>query len=136
VNFDKQRKFNKVIAVDFDGTIVEHKFPNIGKECPGALMCLRQWQAEGIKLILWTMRDDVFLEEAVEWCRRSGLTFDAVNHGIDDRKWTTSNKAYADVYIDDMAIGCPMIDSRRMVDWSKVGPMVDKHFGIGGCSDD
>lgn len=125
-----KQKSAKVIAVDFDGTIVEHKFPDIGDECPGALSHLHRWKAMGIKLILWTMRDDVFLEDVVEWCRQRGLEFDAVNEGIGDREWTTSNKAYADVYIDDMAIGCPMIDSRRMVDWSKVGPMVDKRLEI------
>lgn len=136
MDFDTQRKSGKVIAVDFDGTIVEHKYPDIGMECPGALMYLRQWKAEGIKLILWTMRSGIYLDKAVEWCRRNGVTFDAVNHGINDFRWTSSNKAYADVYIDDMAIGCPMIDSRRMVDWSKVGPMVDEHFGLGEYSDD
>lgn len=125
-----KQKTAKVIAVDFDGTIVEHKFPNIGQECPGALVYLRRWKAEGINLILWTMRDCAYLADAVEWCKHRRITFDAVNNGIGDREWTTSNKAYADVYIDDMAIGCPMIDSRRMVDWSRVGPMVDKRLGI------
>lgn len=130
MTFRTQREASKVVAVDFDGTIVEHKFPVIGQENPGALVCLRQWKAEGIKLILWTMRDGVFLEEAVAWCKLRALVFDAINHGIDDLRWTTSNKAYADVYIDDMAIGCPMIDSSRMVDWSQVGPMVDKRLGL------
>ena len=130
-------KSAKVIAVDFDGTIVDHKFPEIGDGCPGALMCLRQWKAMGIKLILWTMRDKDYLEDAVRWCKERGLEFDAVNEGIDDSEWTTSNKAYANVYIDDMAIGCPMVDSRRMVDWSKVGPMVDERLGLcKGVEDD
>lgn len=136
MNFNKQRESDKIIAVDFDGTIVEHRFPEIGKECPSALMCLRQWKAEGVKLILWTMRSGVHLVEAVEWCRQRGLTFSAINHGINDTAWTTSNKAYADVYIDDMAIGCPMIDFCRMVDWSKVGPMVDKTLKLGEFAND
>lgn len=131
MNFDDQRKSNKVIAVDFDGTIVEHRFPEIGTGSSGALMYLRKWRDMGIKLILWTMRDKDYLKDAVRWCKERGLEFDAVNEGIGDSEWTTSNKAYADVYIDDMAIGCPMIDSRRMVDWSRVGPMVDKRLGIG-----
>jgi len=131
-----KQKSAKVIAVDFDGTIVEHKFPDIGDACPGALSHLHRWKAMGIKLILWTMRDDVFLEDAVEWCKHRGLEFDAVNEGINDREWTTSNKAYANVYIDDMAIGCPMLDYCRMVDWSQVGPLVEKRLGIGEYLDD
>ncbi len=63
MDFDIQRKSGKVIAVDFDGTIVEHKYPDIGMECPSALMYLRQWKAEGIKLILWTMRSGTCLDK-------------------------------------------------------------------------
>jgi len=124
-----KQKSAKVIAVDFDGTIVEHRFPNIGPASPGAFMYLCKWKALGIKLILWTMRDGDYLKDAVDWCRKAGLEFDAVNEGIDDRNWTTSNKAYADVYIDDMAIGCPMANP-DMVDWYTVGPMVEERLGI------
>ena len=116
------------IAVDFDGTIVEHRFPLIGPANPGALAYLRKWRGMGVKLILWTMRDRHYLEEAVNWCKQMGLEFDAVNEGINDRDWTTSNKAYADMYIDDMAVGCPLIES-GMVDWTRVGPIVEARMG-------
>lgn len=115
------------IAVDFDGTIVEHKFPGIGAPVPGALEYLKQFKEDGAKLILWTMRSDGseygdVLQEAVDYCRENGLEFDHINENPQD--WTTSNKAYAHVYIDDAAFGCPLIQPagrRPYVNWEKVG---------------
>lgn len=123
------------IAVDFDGTIVEHDFPRIGAENPGAIEWLKRWQEAGAILILWTMRSDGdrcgdVLAEAVEYCQANGIEFNAVNQGVDDREWTTSQKAYAHIYVDDAAFGCPLIPSqssnnfRPMVDWSIVGPEI------------
>jgi len=117
------------IAVDFDGTIVEHKFPDIGKPVPGAFEWMRRWQEHGATLILWTMRSGLYLDAAVEYCTRAGIQFDAVNEGVGDRAWTESPKAYANIYIDDAAFGCPLIESqemgaRKMVDWDVVGPSV------------
>lgn len=123
------------IAVDFDGTIVEHDFPRIGAENPGAIEWLKRWQEAGAILILWTMRSDGdrcpnVLQDAVEYCQANGVEFNAVNQGIDDREWTTSQKAYAHIYVDDAAFGCPLIPSqssnnfRPMVDWSIIGPKV------------
>ena len=121
------------IAIDFDGTIVEHMFPEIGPPVPGALPWIRRWQIAGAKLILWTMRSDGqavgdVLTAAVEWCREKGIVFDAVNEGIGDRRWTQSPKAHAHIFVDDAAFGCPLMPStlvsRPMVDWSLVGPAV------------
>ncbi len=121
------------IAVDFDGTIVEHKFPDIGRLVPGAIKWLKKWQEAGAVLILWTMRSDgppgAYLTDAIKRCRQNGVHFDAYNEGIGDRDWTTSPKAYAHIYVDDAAFGCPLIESneagaRPMVDWSIVGPAV------------
>ena len=67
------------IAVDFDGTIVEHKYPKIGKEIPFAIDTLLALAAEGHKLILWTSRDGELLDEALEFCRERGLEFYAIN---------------------------------------------------------
>ena len=98
------------IAVDFDGTIVEHKYPEIGKEKPFAIETLKQLAFEGHKLILWTSRDGKLLEEAVEFCKKRGLEFYAVNANnpsgslFADRV-TTSVKVVADVYIDDKNVG-------------------------------
>ena len=63
------------IAVDFDGTIVDHKYPDIGKEKPFAIDTLKQLAAEGNKLILWTSRDGDLLQEAVDYCHKRGLDF-------------------------------------------------------------
>ena len=68
-----------IIAVDFDGTIVEHKYPAIGRELPFAIETLRKLQSERHKLILWTVREGVLLEEALSFCRERGLEFYAVN---------------------------------------------------------
>ncbi len=115
------------IAVDFDGTIVRHEFPAIGEPNPGAIECLKACKAIGAKIILWTMRSDGqeagdVLTDAIEYCRNNGVEFDAVNEGIGDREWTKSNKAYANIYIDDNAVGCPISDG--MVDWNVVAPIV------------
>lgn len=99
-----------VIAVDFDGTIVEHKYPAIGREKPFAVETLLDLAADGHKLILWTARDGKLLDEAVEWCRKRGLVFYAVNSNkpagymFSDNK-TTSAKVVADLYIDDHNLG-------------------------------
>ena len=68
-----------IIAVDFDGTIVEHKYPNIGNELPFATSTLRMLMGQQHRLILWTVRRGRLLEEAVEWCRKRGVEFYAVN---------------------------------------------------------
>lgn len=123
-----------IIAVDFDGTIVEHEFPEIGPAVPGALRWLAAFQAAGAKLILWTMRSDgqkhgPVLSDAVEFCRTNGIAFFAINENPQQRSWTASAKVYANAYIDDAAIGCPLRENPRLggrpfVDWEAVGPKV------------
>ena len=121
------------VAVDFDGTIVEHVFPDIGKPVPGAFKWLKKIQKAGARLILWTMRSDGqssgdVLTQAVEFCAKHGIEFFGVNQNP-EQKWSTSPKAYAHIYIDDAAFGCPLVESKRcggrpMVDWDAVGPKV------------
>jgi hydroxymethylpyrimidine pyrophosphatase-like HAD family hydrolase len=98
---------SKVIAVDFDGTIVEHKYPEIGKEMLFAFETLKAMQNRGHKLILWTIRTGELLQEAVEFCRSKGVEFYAVNANypeeVLDEK--TSRKVNADIYIDDRSVG-------------------------------
>jgi len=99
-----------VIAVDFDGTIVEHKFPAIGKEIPNAIDTLKKLSSQGHRLILFTSRDGETLGQAVQWCKDRGLTFYAVNSNYPpgslfaERK-DGASKVMADVYIDDRNIG-------------------------------
>jgi len=128
-------KLGKFIAIDFDGTISDHRFPHIGEPVPGAFEWMRKFQEAGARLILWTMRSDErdvdgdVLSEAVEFCGRHGIEFYAVNGNPTQRAWTTSNKCYAHMYIDDAAIGCPLRENPRVggrpyVDWDVVGPLV------------
>ena len=95
------------IAVDFDGTIVEHKYPEIGKELLFAFQALKAIQKQGHQLILWTYRAGKELDEAVEYCERNGLVFYAVNKNYPEEVFTDSisRKIDADVYIDDKNIG-------------------------------
>lgn len=114
------------IAVDFDGTIVVHKFPEIGEPVPLAIETIKDWIAMGVKVILWTMRHGKGLEEAVEYCRNAGIEFYGINRNP-SQDWSDSPKAYAHYYIDDMAVGCPMMDygeDRCVVDWAKVRELV------------
>lgn len=126
---------SKIIAVDFDGTIVDHQYPDVGREVPGAIHWLKQFQKAGAKLILWTMRSDgrpdgsTPLADAVQFCHEHGIEFWGVNTNPGQESWTGSPKAYAHLYIDDAAFGCPLIENPRMggrpyVNWAEIGPTV------------
>ena len=96
-----------IICVDFDGTLCEHKFPEIGKPYSLIINKLIERRKNGDKLILWTCRDGKVLHEAVEWCKERGLEFDAVNDDLQEIKDNftyKSNKVYGDVYLDDRNI--------------------------------
>jgi len=95
------------IAVDFDGTIVEHKFPKIGKVMPFAFSALIELQKLGHQIILWTYRSGKELDEAVNFCKENGLEFYAVNKNFPEEIYddSISRKIFADVYIDDRNIG-------------------------------
>jgi len=98
---------SKVIAVDFDGTIVEHDYPRIGKEMLFAFATLKELNKKGHKLILWTIRTGSLLDEAVEYCRKNGVEFYAVNKNFPEEVLTenTSRKLNADIFIDDRNVG-------------------------------
>ena len=96
------------IAVDFDGTIVEHDYPKIGKPIPFAFDVLRKLhQEEHHKLILWTMREGQFLQEAVDYCAKNGVFFYACNKNYPEEEFQEGDprKIGADIYIDDRNIG-------------------------------
>ncbi|MBR4130392.1 MAG: hypothetical protein IKU02_05625 [Bacteroidaceae bacterium] len=97
------------IAVDFDGTIVEHRYPEIGKELPFATQTLRMLIEDRHKLILWSVREGKLLDDAVEWCRQRGVEFYAVNKDfpeeVEHRNQSFSRKIKADVWIDDRNLG-------------------------------
>ncbi|WP_300437326.1 BT0820 family HAD-type phosphatase [Christiangramia sp.] len=95
------------IAVDFDGTIVENRFPEIGKPILFAFESLKKLQEEGHRLILWTYRSGNRLEEAVDFCRKNGIKFYAVNKSYPEEEYdeSISRKILADIFIDDRNLG-------------------------------
>ena len=112
------------IAVDFDGTCVTHEYPEIGKPI-GSVFVLKQLVSAGHKLILWTMRSGKELEDAINWFKENEIPLFGVQTNPTQKSWTTSPKAYAHIYIDDAALGCPLIkdptiSDRPFVDWIKV----------------
>ena len=112
------------IAVDFDGTIVTHKYPNIGEEIPFAVDTLKMLRNDGHKLILWSVREGELLDAAVQWCRNRGLEFYAVNRDYPEE--TTDNNPYfsrklkVDMFIDDRNLG-------GLPDWGTLYQMISQH---------
>lgn len=113
------------IAVDFDGTIVEHRYPEIGEEIPFATDTLKMLIRDRHKIILWTVREGHFLDEAIEWCRQRGVEFYAVNREYPEE--TTANNQHftrklssVDVWIDDRNIG-------GLPDWGTIYRMISRH---------
>lgn len=110
------------ICIDFDGTMVEHHYPAIGPVLPEAFEYMKKFTDRGDKIILFTMRGGVLLSDAVDFIEDQGIKLYGVNHNPRQEEWTSSPKAWGHIYIDDAAVGCPLIDGS--VDWSVVGPDV------------
>ena len=96
-----------IIAIDFDGTIVEDAYPKIGKPILFAFETLKKLQEDGHRLILWTYRSGDKLEEAVKFCEENGIRFYAVNKSFPEEEFMNdiSRKINADLFIDDRNIG-------------------------------
>lgn len=110
------------IAVDFDGTIVEHKYPEIGAEIPFSIDTLKMLINDRHRLILWSVREGVLLEEAVEYCRKRGVEFYAVNKDYPEEKTTDRNfsrKLKVDMFIDDRNLG-------GLPDWGTIYRMINE----------
>ena len=108
------------IAVDFDGTIVEHRYPKIGEEIPFATETLKILAQERHKLILCTVREGELLEEAIEWCRQRGVFFYSVNKDYPEEEKSHngfSRKLKADLFIDDRNLG-------GLPDWGTIYQMI------------
>lgn len=143
-----------IIAVDFDGTCVTHEYPNIGKDI-GAVSVLKKLVENGHQLMLWTMRchphhnhERDCLKEAIKWFEKNEIPLWSVNSNPTQRSWTNSYKQYAQLYIDDAALGCPLkydyidvpteteveqkvfgdtkkiVNGKPYVDWKKVEEML------------
>ena len=108
-----------IIAIDFDGTIVEDAYPKVGKPRIFAFETLKRLQDEGHRLILWTYRSGKKLDEAVKFCEDNGIVFYAVNKSFREEKfdYSKSRKIYADLYIDDRNIG-------GILGWGEVYQMI------------
>ncbi len=112
------------IAVDFDGTIVEHEYPRIGRERPFATDTLRELINDGHKLILWTVREGDLLQQAVDWCKSKGVEFYAINKDFPEESKdfnTFSRKLKVDMWIDDRNVG-------GLPDWGTIYRMVKEHI--------
>ena len=96
-----------VIAVDFDGTCVTHDYPYMGSDI-GAVPVLRELADAGYRLVLSTMRSGKLEKEAVAWFKSNNIPLYGVNTNPDQKSWTSSPKVYADLYIDDAALGVPL----------------------------
>lgn len=106
---------DKIIAVDFDGCLCENKYPEIGEEHTEVLNALRQEQANGAKLILWTCREDELLHDAVKWCDERGIHFDCLNDNLlqlKEKFGSNSRKICATEYWDDRAVRMPRDNNR------------------------
>lgn len=124
---------NPIIAIDFDGTCVTHEYPRVGRDV-GAAPVLKKLIASGARLILWTMRSDGRedggnpLSDAVQWFAENQIPLFGINENPEQKSWTGSPKAYAHIYIDDAALGIPMLagfpDERPFVDWKAVDRML------------
>ena len=122
-------KLECIIAIDFDGTIVTHDYPRVGKPIPYAKEVIQMLNDNGHKCFLWTMRDKHTLEDAKKYCDDNGIKIQGYNHSPD--QFSDSPKQYATVYIDDAALGCPLIfdwdmSYRPYVDWYEVAKWLNK----------
>jgi hypothetical protein len=134
-----------VICIDFDGTCVAHEFPKVGKDI-GAVPILKALVENGHKLILFTMRSDIvnptsednelhlesgdYLTDAINWFKENDIPLYGIQSNPTQHTWTTSPKAYGEMYIDDAALGCPLrnddgFSKRPFVNWTIVQEMLE-----------
>ena len=117
-----------IIAVDFDGTCVTHDYPSVGKDI-GSVPVLKRLVEEGHQLILWTMRSGKELMDAVKWFEKNEIPLYGIQENPTQKSWTSSPKAYAQLYIDDASLGCPLLtdnktSNRPFVDWDRVEKII------------
>lgn len=113
-----------IIAVDFDGTIVEHKYPETGKEIPFAIETLKKLQQERHRIILWSVREGKLLQDAIGFCKERGLEFYAVNSNYAEETLECdhySRKLKADLFIDDRNLG-------GLPEWGMIYQMVHEQL--------
>lgn len=127
-----------IIGLDFDGTVVTHDYPNIGKPIDNCLQTLKRCVNSGARICLNTMRSGDTLKEAVDYLIDNGIPLFGINCNPEQSEWTNSPKVYAHTYIDDAALGCPLtydleISNRVFADWYRIEDMlfpIDTHKAI------
>jgi hypothetical protein len=122
---------SRIIAVDFDGTCVTHEYPEVGMDVPHAVEVLKRLNEADVKIIVWTMRCGDYLDkDAADWFAKRGIKVWSYNSNPAQKSWTESPKCYAQAYIDDAAVGCPLIypadGGRPYVNWKKVERLLEK----------
>jgi len=116
------------VGLDFDGTCVTHEYPKIGKDI-GAVPILIDLVNRGHLIILYTMRSGNHLADAINWFAENGISLYAAQKDPGQERWTSSNKCYANLYIGDDALGCPLVydpelSSRPYADWDVIRKML------------
>lgn len=112
-----------IIAIDFDGTIVEHMYPAIGRELPFATTTIRKLIEEQHQIILWTVRRGKLLQEAVDWCKERGIEFYAINKNYPEEEVDNEQgycKINAELFIDDRNLG-------GLPDWGCIYRMINEN---------
>ena len=118
-----------IINIDFDGTATTHDYPLIGKDI-GAQKVLKKLTDNGHQLILFTMRSGKELTDAINWFKQNNIPLYGIQTNPTQKNWTTSPKSYAELMIDDSALGCPLkvdltLSIRPFVDWGRVEEWLD-----------
>lgn len=111
-----------IFGIDFDGTCVTHEYPKVGRDIDASIV-LKKIIDSGHQLILFTMRSGKELDDAVNWFKQRNIPLYGIQTNPTQKAWTSSPKAYCNVYIDDAALGCPLIKgdhNRPYVDWLRV----------------
>lgn len=130
-----------IIGIDFDGTVVTHDFPEVGQDI-GAEPVLKELVQNGHQLVLWTMRDGKYLRDAIGWFKTRDIPLYGIQTNPEQICWTTSPKAYCQLYIDDAGLGIPLTTNvvlpkgfddstavwhdRCFVDWKRVRKLLEK----------
>lgn len=122
---------SKIIAVDFDGTCVTHDYPRVGTDVPHAVRVLKRLNKNDVRIIVWTMRCGKYLDEdAKNWFESNEIEVWSYNLNPEQSSWSESPKCYAHLYIDDAALGCPLIypedGARPYVDWQEVEKLLEE----------
>ena len=125
---DDDKEFMTVV-LDFDGTVVEHAYPMVGKELPHCIETLKRWQEKyGVTYILCTMRPTPLLKDAVEWFQNHDIKLFGIQKHPTQEEWTDSTKTHGRWMIDDRNVGQPLaLDSRGIpcVDWLKTAEIFE-----------